>query len=121
MLVGIGKGISSQMPYYFIYGIYTLYIVFYLWKNTYVFPIAGRILFFIGEIFPICVSFFFLFNTSLLTTLNLDFFFISAMLLIDVGELIAIFYRFAKWGLPEENDGKIIPDNSQASEPDRKK
>ena len=43
------------------------------------------------------------------------------MLLIDVGELIAIFYRFAKWGLPEENDGKIIPDNSQASEPDRKK
>ena len=48
LLVAFADTQNSTKPYYFIYGIYILYVVVYAWKYPFVFKIGGRIIFILG-------------------------------------------------------------------------
>ena len=107
VLVAFSLSLNTKVPFYFGYAIYVLYIIIYGWKNKFLFPIVGRVIFVLGELCAICISFFFLFQKSLLTDYYLDFFFISGILLLDLCYFIAETIYYVKYGTPKDNKNKI--------------
>ena len=104
---------NSKVPFYFAYAIYVLYIIIYGWKNKFVFPIMGRVVFVLGELCAICISFFFLFQKSLLTDYHLDYFFISLILIMDLCYIIGEIVYYVKYGVPKETTGKVMSESSE--------
>ena len=108
-IVACAQTFTSNVPYYFIYAVYLAFVVIYAWKNTFHFPVVGRVVFILGEIFAVVISFFFIFEISLLSDYHLDFFFISAILLIDLIYYIAQTVSYVRHGVPQEGREKVNP------------
>ena len=113
MIVAFSLAMDTKIPFYFGYGIYVLYMVAYGWKNKFAFPIVGRIIFVLGELCAVCITFFFLFQKSLLTNYHLDFFFISGILILDLCYFIAETIYFVKGGAPKDHIGKVQSESSE--------
>ena len=102
VLVVTAQTMASNAPYYFIYGVYVIYAIIYAWKSKFVYPIFGRIIFILGEICAMCISFFFIFDLNLIKTYYLDLFFISGILLLDLIYYIAVTVYYVKYGIPKD-------------------
>ena len=55
---------DKKLPYYFIYGVEVIYSFFFTWKNKFIYPKTGRVVFILGEAIFLAVFSFFLFNQS---------------------------------------------------------
>ena len=116
VLVVCADLMQSTAPYYFIYGIYVLYAVIYAWKNKFVFPVGGRIIFILGELCAMTVSFFFIFQKALMVDYYLDLFFISGILLLDVCYYIAMTVYLIKYGMPKDTASEKVHPGSDESQ-----
>ena len=122
VLVVCAQLLSSTAPYYFIYGIYVLYTIIYAWKNKFVFPVGGRIVFVLGELCAMTISFFFIFQISLMKDYYLDLFFISGILLLDICYYIAMTVYLVKYGMPKDGGSeKVHPGSDESQDENLKK
>ena len=112
VLVVCADLMQSTTPYYFIYGVYVLYA----WKNKFVFPVGGRIIFILGELCAMTVSFFFIFQKALMVDYYLDLFFISGILLLDVCYYKAMTVYLIKYGMLKDGASEKVHPGSDESQ-----
>lgn len=107
LLATLAQTMQSSIPFYIMLAVYLLYGIFYLCYHEFILPIMGRILYCMGEMLMLCMCVFYVFSYSLVVNYNLDLFFISFVLLMDLCEFIGICHHLAKNGknypLPEKS------------------
>ena len=96
LLGTLAQTLQNSIPFYLMLGVYLIYGIFYMCNYEFILPIMGRILYFMGEMLMLCVCAFYIFSYSLLMDYNLDLFFTSFVLLMDLCEFIGICHHLAK-------------------------
>lgn len=104
---------DKKLPYYFIYGVEVVYSFFFAWKNKFIYPAAGRVLFILGEALFLAVFSFFLFKINFLQDYQIDFIALAVVLLMDIIYYVVEMVYISKHGAPDDNVERVNPEASE--------